>query len=147
MCDHWGRPGEDRANLVLWRGAGWMMLLNRFPYNSGHLLIAPGAHVARLDDLAGSVVLGMMGMVRDAQHVLREAVKAQGFNVGLNFGRCAGAGLPGHMHIHVVPRWEGDTNFMPIMDDVRVMPQALEAMRDLLVETSRSMGLGAGVRA
>lgn len=141
LCRNWQSPDDDQANLMLWRSPASMMVLNRFPYTSGHLLIAPCEHVASLDGLSGPQMVELMAMVRDAQNLLTAAIKPQGFNVGMNFGRCAGAGLPGHLHIHVVPRWQGDTNFMPVLGNVRVIPQALDAMFDLLMSHSNELGL------
>ena len=141
LCQNWASPEDDRTHLMLWRGQAAMAVLNRFPYTSGHLLIAPCEHVAGLDDLGDEQMLELLAMTRDAQAVLQAAIQPQGFNVGMNFGRCAGAGLPGHLHIHVVPRWEGDTNFMPVLGQVRVIPQALDAMYDLLTRHSADMNL------
>ena len=132
ICDYLKRPDDDAQNLVLWRSSHCVMLLNRFPYNNGHLLIAPTAHKADLQELTDAEMLELMQMVARAQQTLTKAIKPQGFNVGLNLGRCAGAGLPGHLHFHIVPRWEGDTNFMAITGEVRVIPQALADSYQLL---------------
>jgi ATP adenylyltransferase len=104
-------------------------------------MVAPYVHVADLADLDEPTLLEMMCLLRDGQRVLAEAVRADGFNIGVNIGRCAGAGLPGHLHVHVVPRWNGDTNFMPVLGGVRVIPQSLEAVFDLLRRTGERMGL------
>ena len=110
------------------------MVLNRFPYNNGHLLIAPARHIATLDETSEEEMLELIKLIRESQRALSLAIRPCGFNVGLNFGRCAGAGLPGHMHIHVVPRWDGDTNFMGVCSDTRVISQSLI---DLLAELKR----------
>jgi ATP adenylyltransferase len=120
------RDGRDDAkNLVLWRGPRAFVVLNRFPYTGGHSLVAPLEHLANPTDLDDATGLEMFQMVRDVQRVLEAAVHPQGFNIGLNLGRCAGAGLPGHLHVHVVPRWAGDTNFMPVLGEATIIPIAL----------------------
>ena len=116
----------DEKNLVLWRGPRCFAMLNLFPYTGGHSMVAPLEHVADLADLAGTVMGEMMEHVRDVKAVLARVTHAQGFNIGINIGRCAGAGLPGHLHMHVVPRWPGDTNFMAVFGDVCVIPTALQ---------------------
>ena len=141
LCRHRDAPAQDAENFVLWRGRRSFAMLNRYPYTGGHALIAPFAHVADLEALAPDVVLEMFALTRDTKRVLAEAAGAQGFNVGLNLGRCAGAGLPGHLHVHVVPRWEGDTNFVSVQGDVRVIPQSLAALRTELLRTGEALGL------
>jgi ATP adenylyltransferase len=141
MCRYWASPQEDRQNLLVWRGPAAMAILNRFPYSNGHVLVAPARHVGDLDQLSPAEMLELLAMTRDMQVLLKSAIQAQGFNVGMNFGRCAGAGLPDHLHIHVVPRWEGDTNFMPVLGQVRVIPQALETIYDLIQQRSAQMSL------
>jgi ATP adenylyltransferase len=123
---------NDRANLIALRTPRSTVVLNRFPYNNGHLLIAPLTHKARLDELAPEDHLDLMLTVQKAVSVLDALVKPDGYNIGLNLGKSAGAGLPGHLHWHVVPRWDGDTNFMPVTADVKVIVQSLEVLYDLL---------------
>ncbi len=106
--------------------------MNRYPYNNGHLLIAPREHRAALGNVADETHLEMMQSISRMVDLLKKTIKADGFNVGLNLGRVAGAGVPGHLHWHVVPRWHGDTNFMPVLGDVNVIPQSLEALFELL---------------
>ena len=118
-----------------------MAVLNRFPYTGGHSMIAPYSHVADLAGLDEPTMLEMVSMLRDLQHTLTEAIHPQGFNVGMNVGRCAGAGLPGHLHMHIVPRWSGDTNFMAVFGDVRVIPTSLASLYALLRQTSHKLGL------
>jgi ATP adenylyltransferase len=125
---------NDRANLIAQRGRQSVVLLNRFPYNNGHLLVAPLAHKAELRDLDDGEALEMQQTLARLMSVLGELMKPDGWNVGLNLGRVAGAGLPGHLHWHLVPRWNGDTNFMPVLADVRVIAQSLDSLYDLLVE-------------
>lgn len=109
------------------------MVLNRFPYNNGHLLIAPRAHKGQLDQLDAEEILETQENLRRMVRVLNRVMHADGYNIGLNLGRVAGAGLPGHLHWHLVPRWHGDTNFMPVVADVKVIVQSLDALYDLLV--------------
>ena len=125
FCNYWADPGADEKNLVLHRGKECFAVMNRYPYNGGHLMIAPMAHVSRLGDVSTGVLTEMMGMVQVAERVLETELAPQGLNVGFNVGRPAGAGVEDHIHLHVVPRWEGDTNFMPVLDDTRVVPVAL----------------------
>lgn len=124
--------GDGRENLVVARGEHSIVLLNRYPYNNGHLLIAPRQHQATLSDVAAETHLEMMQTITRMVELLRQKIKADGFNIGLNLGRVAGAGVPGHLHWHVVPRWHGDTNFMPVVADVNVIPQSLDVLLTLL---------------
>lgn len=130
-------PGEDREKdeerLFLHVGTLSLTMMNRFPYNNGHLLVAPLRHVAGLDDLSEEETLDIMKSVRKAVTVLKKAMAPEAFNVGLNLGRVAGAGMEEHMHFHIVPRWNGDTNFMTVLGDVRVIPEHIqETYRKLL---------------
>ncbi len=129
--------GDERNRLVILHGERTITLLNRFPYNNGHLLVAPRKHLGRLDELDDATHLELMQTLTLMTKKLEKIIAPQGFNVGLNLGRAAGAGLPGHLHWHIVPRWNGDTHFMPIMEGVRVIPQSLEALWDLLTEELR----------
>jgi ATP adenylyltransferase len=124
---------DDRKNPIALRAPRTAVVLNRFPYNNGHLLVAPLAHKAALADLDAAELLELQETLRRMIAVLDGAMKPDGYNVGLNIGKVAGAGLPGHLHWHLVPRWNGDTNFMPVLGDVRVIVQSLEALYDLLV--------------
>ena len=125
LCHDLAHPEADDENLLLWRTEHCLVVLNRFPYNNGHLLIAPARHIAGLDETSDAEMLELIKLVREVQKALSLTVNPHGFNVGLNLGRCAGAGLPGHMHIHVVPRWDGDTNFMTATAGTRVLPEPL----------------------
>jgi ATP adenylyltransferase len=124
---------DDRRHLILRRTPLSVVVLNRFPYNNGHLLVAPRAHKGRLDELTAEELLDGMETLRQMIRLLDQRLHPEGYNVGLNLGRVAGAGLPGHLHWHVVPRWQGDTNFMPVVADVKVIAQALDALYDQLV--------------
>ncbi|MCC6579741.1 MAG: HIT domain-containing protein [Phycisphaeraceae bacterium] len=129
LCDALAAPwpgDEARLRLVLQHDDRGLMILNRYPYTNGHLLIAPAEHVASLSDLTPTGRAGLMELTELGERLLRAAMHCQGINVGINLGRSAGAGIPGHLHIHLVPRWDGDTNFMQTVSGVRVIPQALE---------------------
>lgn len=141
LCHNLAHPEEDAENLVLWRTERCLVVLNRFPYNNGHLLIAPARHVAVLEETSDEEMLELVQLVRESQRALSLTIKPHGFNVGLNFNRCAGAGLPGHMHIHVVPRWDGDTNFMGVCSDTRVISQSLIDLLEELKRASAEHGL------
>ena len=123
----------DRENLIAHRGSRSVVVLNRFPYNNGHLLVAPNVHKGRLDQLESGELVDLMEMVRRMVAVLQELITPDGFNIGLNLGRTAGAGLPGHLHWHIVPRWNGDTNFMPVLADAKVISQSLDSLWEMLV--------------
>jgi len=129
LCDA-GRcvsGGEEASQrLVLLSDDRGVLLLNRFPYTSGHLLVAPREHGGDLAELTAAKRAGLMELAALGQVLLTQAIHPQGFNLGMNQGRCAGAGVPGHLHMHVVPRWNGDTNFIHVCGNIRVVPQALE---------------------
>jgi len=126
---------NDGGNLVVCRGPHTITVLNRYPYTNGHLLVAPRQHKARLDELTDGEHVELMQVIVRLTGLLERLMNPQGFNVGLNLGRVAGAGLPGHLHWHVVPRWSGDTNFMPVLAGTNVIPQSLEALWELLTES------------
>lgn len=126
-------PGDDRQRLVLHRGKSCYALMNRFPYNNGHLLIIPYRHCAELTELTSEEHSEMLGLCGRSVEVMRSAIQAEGFNCGFNLGKVAGAGIADHLHLHVVPRWCGDANFMPIIGDTRSMPEYLEQTYDRLV--------------
>ena len=127
LCDIF-RSSRDRANLVLKRGKKCVIVFNRYPYSSGHLMVAPIRHVASLAAMTRPEVLEMMQLVNECVGVLTKCLQPHGFNIGINLGEVAGAGLKDHLHMHVVPRWRGDTNFMPVLADVKVMPESLETL-------------------
>lgn len=113
-------------NMVLWRNEHALVMLNAFPYTNGHLMVAPVRHTADMNDLSDAELLAIARAVRDCVNLLKEAYRPDGFNIGVNLGRAAGAGIEDHIHWHIVPRWNGDTNFMPVLADVRVIPDSLE---------------------
>ena len=125
---------DDRENLLLHRGKTCAVVMNRYPYNSGHLMVAPYRHIAGLDQFTSEETIEMGFLTARAVAVLGEVMAPQGFNIGYNLGEVAGAGLKDHLHQHIVPRWSGDTNFMPVLGGPRVIPEALEATYDLMVE-------------
>lgn len=141
LCAYRGNPQDDQKNRVLWRSERTLTILNRFPYTNGHLLIAPTMHCREPEELPDEVLVELVLRIRDAKRVLQRVVNAEGFNIGANLGRCAGAGLPDHFHWHLVPRWAGDTNFMAVTGGVRVIPQALEAVAAEFRATSAALGL------
>jgi ATP adenylyltransferase len=114
---------DDR---VLFRGRSAFVILNKFPYNTGHLMVAPNRHTGELSDLDSDERSELMEVTTKSVEVVRAAMSAHGFNVGMNLGRVAGAGIPGHVHMHVVPRWGGDTNFMPVVGETKVLPEMIE---------------------
>jgi ATP adenylyltransferase len=122
------KPAEhdDRANLILWRGERVYVLLNLYPYNSGHLMIAPYAHTGDLATLDSATAQEITALTQRCVGVLQQAYGPAGFNIGMNLGTPAGAGVPDHLHVHVVPRWAGDTNFMPIVAGTKVLPETLD---------------------
>lgn len=125
-------PRHDRDNLLAWRGERSAIFLNRFPYNNGHLLVAPIVHRGSLADLDGPDLHEPLETVRRALGVLDRMLRPQGYNIGLNLGSAAGAGLPGHLHWHIVPRWDGDTNFMPVTGETKVIVESLAEFHDRL---------------
>lgn len=125
---------QDRENLVIWRGGHCFCIMNRWPYNNGHLLVAPYGHKADLCELGEQEMLEQMQMLRRCKERLADALDPDGYNVGLNLGAAAGAGLEAHLHWHIVPRWNGDTNFMPALADTKVIPQSLDHLWQLLQE-------------
>ncbi len=141
LCRCRDTPRDDGPNHVLWRSRHTLTMLNRFPYTNGHLLLAPTTHCGEPEDLPEEVLVELTLRLRDAKRVMQQVVNAQGFNIGMNLGRCAGAGLPGHLHWHIVPRWGGDTNFMAVTGAVRVIPQALQAVDEKFRALSAELSL------
>jgi ATP adenylyltransferase len=124
---------DDTADpLMLFRGGSCFVILNLFPYNNGHLMVVPNRHVASLSEATDEERAELIDLTRRAEIALTEAYAPHGMNMGINLGKPAGAGVPGHLHMHVVPRWSGDTNFMPVIGGVDVIPQALDAAWELL---------------
>lgn len=122
------QTGDDAGEYILQRGTHNFIVMNRYPYNAGHLLVLPFREVARLQDLEAGERHELMDLIVEAQNILTRALRPDGFNTGFNFGDAAGAGIPCHLHCHVVPRWSGDTNFMPVIGNTRVLPDSMDAM-------------------
>jgi ATP adenylyltransferase len=124
LCD---KPVEDKdtQNYLLYRGQNNFIMLNSFPYNTGHLMVAPYRHVASLEELTDAELHEHFEIVQRSIKIIRQVYKPDGFNVGINMGKVAGAGIDDHMHTHIVPRWQGDTNFMPVMADIKIVNEAL----------------------
>jgi ATP adenylyltransferase len=141
LCHYWQHPDQDRANHVVWRNRTALVVMNRFPYTNGHLLVAPGSHQDNLTALNREELQELTTATRDALGLLTEALGPQGFNIGYNIGRCAGAGLPDHVHAHVVPRWNADTNYMAVLGGIRVIPDALEATYQQLAAAAEKLQL------
>ena len=125
------QDSDDAAHNIIARGRTCFAVLNNYPYNGGHLMVVPYKQVADFDELTDEEMLELMKLARRCLAALRQVMKPDGFNVGVNLGKCAGAGIAEHLHIHVVPRWNGDTNFMPVLAQTGVVPQAL---RDLAAQ-------------
>lgn len=141
LCRYWSQPAEDAANHVIWRTQSAFVVMNRFPYSNGHLMVAHAHHKGELAELDPGELFEITRTIRDATEVLRKALQPHGFNIGFNIGRCAGAGLPGHLHAHIVPRWNGDTNFMAVISDVRVVPDSLTALHKELLDAALQCNL------
>jgi ATP adenylyltransferase len=133
FCDA-AAAADDEERLVVRRGTRAFVLLNKFPYSSGHFMVAPVRHVGEFGDLEDEEVLELHRLASSGMGALAETYAPQGYNVGWNLGRIAGAGVVDHVHLHVVPRWAGDTNFMPVLADVKVLPEHLEDTRRRLAE-------------
>ncbi len=141
LCRYWREPEADGTNHVVWRKPSTFVVMNRFPYSNGHLLVSLSEHKSDMSELTEDELLEMTRTIRDSLEVLRATLQPQGFNVGYNVGRCAGAGLPGHLHAHVVPRWSGDTNFMAVIGGTRIVPDSLDALYVELQKSAAASGL------
>jgi ATP adenylyltransferase len=125
LCDK-PKENKDAENLILGRGHLNFVMMNKYPYNAGHLMVAPYRHVAKLEDLSGEELAEHYRLVQQSTGILRKVFKPAGFNIGMNMGKAAGAGIDEHIHTHIVPRWVGDTNFMPVLAEVHVINEALD---------------------
>jgi len=125
---------KDRENLILFRGENNFIMMNKYPYNNGHLMVVPNRHTSEIDSLSDSEKLEMMNLVSKSMNVLKKAISPDGFNVGLNIGKIAGAGIDDHLHFHIVPRWAADTNFMPVVGQTKVISEELGETWDRLKE-------------
>ena len=129
------RASDEAAHLVIARRKNAFLLMNRYPYAVGHLMAVPYRETGDAFSLGDNEVLELWSLALHAQRLLRETMKAQGFNIGLNLGQCAGAGVPNHLHLHIVPRWNGDTNFMPVLSGTRMLSEGLQSLYEKLMAT------------
>jgi ATP adenylyltransferase len=141
-CIFCGKAAEQRdaSNYIVHRGRKNFLLLNLYPYTTGHVMIAPYEHVATLEAASQEAIEEMMTLGRAAERNLRAIYRPQGFNIGMNIGECAGAGVAGHIHMHVVPRWPADSNFMTTVGETRVLPEAIEATYEKLLQAFAGRG-------
>jgi ATP adenylyltransferase len=128
------RASDDAAHLVITRRKNAFLMMNRYPYAVGHLMVVPYRKTAEISSLGDNEIIELWNLVLHAQALLRAATKAQGFNIGLNLGECAGAGIVDYLHVHIVPRWSGDTNFMPVLSGTRMLSEGLHGLYDKLIE-------------
>jgi len=140
------RASNDAAHFVITRRKNAFLMMNRYPYAVGHLMAVPYHKTADLAALGENEIVELWNLVTHAQTLLRATMKAQGFNIGLNLGECAGAGIVDHLHVHIVPRWSGDTNFMPILASTRTLSEGLRALYDKLIDAQAKIGLAKGGR-
>jgi ATP adenylyltransferase len=138
------KPAEDRdrVNLIAHRGKHAFVILNRFPYNNGHLMIVPYRHTGELSDLSPAERIEIFDLIDASRSALKKVMKPHGFNVGMNLGRTAGAGIAEHLHVHLVPRWDGDTNFMPVLGHTKVVSEGLEETWDKLKRAFEELTIG-----
>lgn len=132
FCNAWQDVGNEKKHLLLGRGQNAFIMMNRYPYSNGHLLIAPVRHAGLMEDVTAEEGAELWRLTTIAKKALSEVMSPHGFNVGINQGRVAGAGVVDHLHLHIVPRWDGDINFMPVFGDVKIIPQALEETWELI---------------
>ena len=138
FCDAGNKEVDELDNLVVRKNKLTFTLLNLYPYNNGHLMIVPYRHIAELDDLSDDETIELMNELKTAKRALNETLKPQGFNIGANLGRSSGAGIADHFHFHIVPRWIGDTNFMPVIGEVKVISQDLKETKIKLIEAYKN---------
>jgi ATP adenylyltransferase len=134
------RTSDDATHLVVTRRKNAFLMMNRYPYSVGHLMAVPYRKTGEASSLGENEVLELWDLALHGQRLLRETMKAQGFNIGLNLGQCAGAGVPDHLHLHIVPRWSGDTNFMPVLAGTRMLSEGLRGLYDKLMATQERIG-------
>ena len=136
-------PGDDRSRdrerLILYVGPHSMVIMNKFPYNNGHLLVAPKRHISDMESMTEDEIMEVFYMIKNSISILKKVMRPDGFNVGLNIGKVAGAGIEEHLHFHIVPRWNGDTSFMTVLDEVRVIPEHIRQTYDKLLPYFREI--------
>ncbi len=137
LCEAY-QSNNDDERLVVWRGRHCFVLMNLYPYNSGHVMVVPYRHSGNIDDLLEEEMLEIMKLLQQLSHILKTTMSADGLNIGCNVGRVAGAGIDQHIHFHIVPRWNGDTNFLPVFTDTKVIS---EEMNDTLIKLRRAFGV------
>ncbi len=142
FCEKLEDGQDDRENLVLLRGKKCFIVLNLYPYTNGHLMVVPYRHAGSPVDLEQDELLEFAELARQGMRILEKSIAPHGFNLGINVGRAAGAGVEGHVHFHVVPRWEGDTNYMAVVSGSRVIPESLEETYEKLQRAVQELGLG-----
>jgi ATP adenylyltransferase len=135
------RTSDDAAHLVVTRRKNAFLMMNRYPYTVGHLMVVPYRKTAEISALGENEIVEIWNLVAHAQALLRATVKAQGFNVGLNLGECAGAGIVDHLHVHIVPRWNGDTNFIPILSGTRMLSEGLRGLYEKLMDAQNKIDM------
>jgi len=140
LCEA-ARSQVSKESLVIFKDENWFVMLNLYPYNTGHLLVAPYRHVATLDDLTEEELRDLGQVLQKAVKLVKLTYNPDGFNIGLNLGRVAGAGLEDHLHFHIVPRWNGDTNFMPILANTKVIPEAIYDTYERLAKKLKELNL------
>jgi ATP adenylyltransferase len=133
------RASDDAAHLVLTRRKNAFLMMNRYPYAVGHLMAVPYRKTGEIDSLGENEIVELWQLAAHGRRLLRETMKAQGFNIGINLGTCAGAGVPDHLHLHIVPRWNGDTNFMPILTGTRLLSEGLQSLYEKLMATQAKL--------
>lgn len=133
------RENKDRENLILHRGRNHFVIMNAFPYNNGHMMVVPYRHTSTLSDWSGDELQEFMELADLCISVLQRTMRPDGFNLGINMGEVAGAGIAEHIHLHIVPRWKGDTNFMPVLAETRVIPEHIRATYDKLLQNIKLM--------
>jgi ATP adenylyltransferase len=138
FCDMFSQ-NDDEKNLIVHRDELAFVIMNKFPYNSGHVMVLPNRHIGEMDDLTDDELFGLFDNVRKCRRALDKVMGPDGFNIGINLGTVAGAGVPGHLHAHIVPRWDGDTNFMPVFGEARVISEHLESTRQKLAKAFRDL--------
>jgi ATP adenylyltransferase len=132
FCHAFKAIAEDEANYLIYREKESLVIMNIFPYNNGHLMVAPRRHIAELSDLTDEEMLSSLRLIKKSYCILKKVLKPHAFNIGLNIGKDAGAGITKHLHFHIVPRWRGDTNCMPVISNAKVIPQALNELYKIL---------------
>ncbi|MBI5325247.1 MAG: HIT domain-containing protein [Ignavibacteriae bacterium] len=135
FCEALHAEGQEKEMLIVSKEDKCFVILNKFPYNGGHIMVAPNKHISNLEELEDDVVFALIKTIKKSIKVMEHISKPHGFNIGMNQGRVAGAGIPGHLHFHIVPRWNGDTSFMPVISDTKVVSQSLEETQQILAKT------------